>query len=430
MRHPFQTLGLLVLVCAGCDRLQEDPIFAYGLAQQRDGAPLAGATLSYERAKVEKRPNNGGSPRDYPHPMFTLYGTTTTEGTGDYFLEMRYGDVQAVDPSYPGATIPYRYRVSLLEEDGAGTFVSFVFQDDVELPLLKTWDARLTATPGPDGFVVSFAEAPPTPEVPVTGELANVTTPENAVVPGPPSVPDPVLILTSGGQPLFRAWGATSPWTVSPYVLEDFASPELQLRALSIGEWTFFPTGALHSTLDFRQEWRTGVLPLPAGNLRPISRGIPCEPAPEPGGPCPWTDGRLEPVPVKTPLEVPWLILTLPEPTRLRHAVVRGMGGSYLYYFILEGSLDGEQWSRMALAPLLMSEDPVDWGRQPFTDQTQWDSPFDGGLTRYDSRLFGESALEDVGPVRYVRLTGTSYADGNNGVGRFIYQLAEVSLFE
>jgi hypothetical protein len=432
MRHPFKLLGLLVLASTGCDRLQDDPVFVYGRAEQRDGSPLVGATLAYERAKVEYPTNSGGPPEPWPKPVFTPYGTSTTEATGDYFLEMRFGDVQAVNSSEAQLPTTYRYRVSRLEEDGAGTFVSFEFWDDVELPLLKTWDARLTLTPGPEGQVVSFAPAPPISEVPVTGEVGETVTLDQQVVPGPPSAPEPVLFVTSGGKPVFHWWGAPSPWTASPYVLEDFASPEVQLRAMSIGEWWFYPLGAKHSPLTFRQEWRTAPLPMPAGTLRPVSRGVSCTPVPAPEAPCPWTDGRLEPVRLPLGLTPPvWLTLTLPEPTRLRHAVVRGMEGTNGSYFILEGSVDGEQWTRLALSPLLLSEDPIDRIRWGLADQTQWDSPFDGRLYRADGAgLFGETPLEDVGPVRYVRLTGTSYANGNNGIQRTISSLAEVSLFE
>lgn len=431
MRHPFKTLGLLVLASAGCDRLQDDPIFAYGRAELRDGSPAAGATLTYERAKVVDPPNTGG-PWVYPKPDFTPYGTATTEASGDYFLEMRYGDVQAVEPLHPEYPTPYRYRVSLQEEDGSGTFVSFLFFDDVELPLLRTWDSRLTLTPGPEGHVVSFAPAPPAPEVPVTGEPGNIATEEGDLVPVPATTPDAVLLVTSGGQPLYRWWGATSPWTASPYILEDFASPEVQLRAMSFGEWWFFPVGAPDSYMTFRQEWRTAPQPLPAGTLRPVSRGVTCEPIPQ-EGPCPWTDGRLESLQVRSATQsAQWLTLTLPEPTRLRHAVVRGMSGTTGSFFILEGSLDGEQWSRLALSPLLISQSVSDrmMTVRMFADRTQWDSPFDGGLTLSESLLYGESALADVGPVRYVRLSGTSFANGNNGIWRSLNMLSEVSLFE
>ncbi|WP_164014517.1 discoidin domain-containing protein [Pyxidicoccus trucidator] len=430
MRHPLQALALCALVTTGCDRLQDDPIFVYGLAEQRDGAPLAGVTLSYERTLSKDRPSStGGGAAPFPEPDFTPHGTATTEASGDYFLEIRFGDVQVPDPSYPNATFPYRFRVSRLDEDGSGTFVSFEFYDDVELPKLRPWDARLSVEPGAGGHVVSFAPPPPAPEVPITGEVANTSTPEQEVVPSPASAPEAVLRVSSGGQTLFRGWGATSPWIASPYVLEDFASPEVQLRALSVGEWWFFPLGAAHSYLTFRQEWRTPVLPLPVGNLRPVSRGVPCEPAPE--GPCPWTDGRLEQVPVRfTTPQQQWLNLTLPEPTRLRHAVVRGMEGSNGGYFRLEGSLDGEQWELLALSPLGLPERDIVGDRRNLAEKTQWDSPFDGRLYQHDNAHFGESPLADVGPVRYVRLTGTSFANNNNGVGRHISSLAEVSLFE
>ncbi len=429
MRHPLQALGLLALVTAGCDRLQDDPIFVYGIAEQRDGSPLAGATLSYDRALVEERPNGG--PPVYPKPTFTPHGTTTTEASGDYFMEVRYGDLSIPDPSYLGFgyTIPYRFRISRLDEDGSGTFVSFVFYDDVEVPTLRPWDAHLSVAPGDGGHVVSFSPAPKAAQAPPSAELGSTVDANQEVVPFPPTPPTPVLFLTSGGKPLFQDWGATSPWTLSPYVLEDFASPEMQLRAFSVGEWWFHPLGAAHSRLEFRQEWRTPVVPLPVGTLRPVSRGVPCQPAP-PDKPCPWTDGLLDPVQLSHPSYPQWLTLTFPEPTRLRHAVVRGMSGSAGTAFRIEGSLDGEEWKLMTVSFLKTPPDDVVGFRRNFAEQTQWDSPFDGALPPYGASHFGESPLEDVGRVRYVRVTGTDYSHNNNGVGRQLSTLSEVSFFE
>jgi hypothetical protein len=435
MRHPLKTLGLLAVLSSGCDRLQDDPIFAYGRAEHRDGSPMAGVTLSFDRARVEEPPRNGGPPVPWKPPAFTPYGTATTEASGDYFLEMRYGDAQAVDPLSPisGATLPYRFRVSRLDEDGSGAVVSFLLWDDVELPTLRPWDARLRVDTGPAGQVVSFEPAPPTPQVPVTGEELQTYPPEAGPDAGAPTEPEVVLLVRSGGKTVFRWWGATAPWNASPYILEDFASPELQLRAMSLGIWFFHPLGAEHSSLEFRAEWRTPVLPLSAGNLLPVSRGAACAPMPPGADACPWTDGRLEQVPIPPPFLGPnWVTITLPEPKRLRHAVVRGIEGTRGGAFVVEGSVDGEQWLPMTVSRLLISDASLEklGLSQGFEEATQWDSPFDGPLYKKDPAQYGESPLADVGPVRYVRLTGTSFANGNNGVGRSISRLAEVSLFE
>ncbi|MFP2924119.1 hypothetical protein ACLESO_02660 [Pyxidicoccus sp. 3LG] len=429
MRRPFLSLGLFAILSAGCDRLDTDPIFAYGRASNRDGTPLAGATLVYERAR-QVEPTYGVPPLVFPVPEFQPYGTATTEASGDFFLEMRFGDVQALQPEEPEWNRqPYRYRVSRLEEDGAGTFVSFLFYDDVELPELRPWDARLTVAPGAGGHVVSFEPAPPPAQVPVTGEDMNTLHMEvgGEQVPLSPMAPEPVLLVTSGGKTVYRWWGAASPWTASPYILEDFASPEVQLRAMAVGEWLFRPLAAAHSYLDFRVEWRTGHQPLPAGSLRPVSRGASCSPLPAGATECPWTDGKLEQVTgVAGGVKV-----MLPEPRRLRHAVVRGMGGVHGHSFRLEGSLDGEQWSLLAESPLLVSEEQLftAHGLQ-FDERTQWDSPFDGPLDRGLEGHFGEAPLADVGPVRFVRLFSADYTNGNNGYPRPVSTLSELSLFE
>ncbi|NMO15422.1 hypothetical protein HPC49_12815 [Pyxidicoccus fallax] len=435
MRHPLHALGLFAVLATGCDRLQDDPIFAYGRAEHPDGAPMAGVTLHYDRARIVEPPTNGGPPVPWAPPQFTPYGTATTEATGDFFLEMRYGDVHAPDPNapIPGVTQDYRFRVSLLREDGAGVFASFTFRDDVELPTLRPWDSRLRLEPGLAGHVVSFEPAPPVPQVPVTGEELTITTPEGEEVPQKPTTPEVVLQVFSGDQMAFRWWGATSPWTASPYVLEDFASPELRLRAMSLGVWYFYPLGAKHSNLVFRQEWRTPPLSLPAGDLRPVSRGVACSPTPKEGT-CPWTDGRLEQVAVSwSARESRWLTLTLPEARVLRHAVVRGMSGGLGGGFRLEGSLDGEQWSVLASSRFLLSDSNLGnqvGGDLGFEEATRWDSPFDGSLYKRDEAHFGEAALTDVGPVRYVRITGVDFANNNNGAFRGFARLAEVSLFE
>lgn len=432
MRQSFRTTVALVVLCTACERLQDDPIFAYGRAEQRDGSPLAGATLSYERAKVINPPNSGGPPEPFPEPEWEPYGTATTEASGDYFLEMRYGDVQAPEPNsaIPDATRPYRYRVSYREEDGAGTFVSFLFADDVELPTLRVWDSHLALDASPGGPVVSFQPPPPVPEVPVTGEVVNTSNEAGEVVPDLPSTPVAVLNVTSGGKSLFRWWGAPSPWVASPYVMEDFEAPEVGLRAFTLGEWWFFPLGGKRTFMEFRQEWRTPVLPMPRGNLRPVSRGAVCEPAPE--GACPWTDGKLDVV-HRGNGAASALTVTLPEPVRLRHAVVRGMTAAAGDHFRLEGSADGETWSVLAISPLRVSDHASYLellNRRRFADMTRHDSPFDGPLYEFDAMGFGEAPLEDVGPVRYVRLFSASYLNGNNGIPRGFYTLSELSLFE
>jgi hypothetical protein len=125
------------------------------------------------------------------------------------------------------------------------------------------------------------------------------------------------------------------------------------------------------------------------------------------------------------------LTVTLSEPRRLRHAVVRGMSGIHGDHFKLEGSLDGEQWLLLAQSPLLITEaQPVTAYRLHFDERTQWDSPFDGPLDQRIGGHFGEAPLVDVGPVRFVRMTAVTYARGNNGTRTGFISLSELSLFE
>ncbi|MFP2924120.1 hypothetical protein ACLESO_02665 [Pyxidicoccus sp. 3LG] len=432
MRQSFLFVGCLAVLSAGCDRMDDDPIFVYGSAWNRDGSPLAGATLAYESAKEREPPNNGGPPQPHPKLEFQPYGTATTEANGDFFLEMRYGDVQAVDPLEPEwLRQPYRFRLARLEEDGTGTFVSFTFADDVELPAFKPWDARLTVEPGPGGQVVSFMPAPPAPEMPPTAETAYTSNRDQQVVPAPVTTPQAVLLVTSGGKTVYRWWGAESPWTASPYILEDFASPELQLRALSLGDWLFRPLAAASSYLHFRMEWRTAVKALPAANLRPVSRGAACEPMPRGATACPWTDGNPDQTPINRDRYDPTVTVILSEPRRLRHAVIRELSGGTDSLIQLEGSLDGEQWAVLGTTPLLA---PVHESHAThydrFGEKTLLDSPFDPGLPRRFPGHFGEMPLADVGPVRHVRLSLLSFADGDDGRPTLFGSLGELSLFE
>ncbi|MBN8470494.1 hypothetical protein JYJ95_28640 [Corallococcus exiguus] len=416
----------MALLAAGCDRYPEDPIFAYGRALQRDGSPRAGEPLSVERldTKVE---------------AFQPFSTVTPEDSGDFTLEMLYGD--AVSETNYSSTRS-RFRLSLpLEADGSGAFVAFTFQDDVELPTLKPWDAHPVVSMGEQGPRVDFPPAPPAPEQPVTADtmdLVDGTTGE--FIPLLPTVPEPLLWVTSGGALLWRQTGTASPWTPGPYVLEDFAGPQVQLRAASAGMWLFSPLGGEPGSVEFRVEWRTGAEPLPAGTLRPISRGANCEPSfPDV---CPWTDGLLTPVDFfekETDPRAYSVVITLPQPGVPRRAVVRGLkflqGPGGKDWLILEGSADGEQWqslARVTLRDLTPLERDLGNTFGYYTEPPGGDSPYGDGPLLLGMRepVFQDVPLTPTGPVRFVRLSveSTMY-DGTAPPAEF-YTLSELSIFE
>jgi hypothetical protein len=436
MRHVRHLWLLLPVLAASC-RYPEDPFFAYGRVLQANGEPLAGATLNFERAP--RPPLDIGEEDPEGPPSFMPYGTAITQADGDFTQQFLSGDVEesTADGSY---YVQHRFRLALPLEDGQGTFLSFIFNGDVELPTLQPWDARFTVSQEATVPTLSFAPAPPAAELPPSGkERILILGPEGEVqVEVPPTAPEPIVQLFAGEERLWLQSGVSAPWSPSPYVLEDFASPEAQLRAVSLGTWLFSPLGSAGSSVDFRQEWRTARLPLLAGALRPVSRGASCQPSPP--GACPWTDGRL------TSVEFSFedldeatysLVITLAEPKRLSRAVIRGLEHGHVFTgterLRLEGSADGERWFPLAdtvLRTLSLPEAALESMNSGFAYSTAWDSPFDGKLEQ-DTRLpvFRDVPLQSTEPVQHFRLQVEVESEDVSG-RRILFSLAEVSLFE
>ena len=433
MRHVRHSLFLLPLLVVGC-RYPEDPIFGYGRALNPDGSPLAGATLTVERAPPPAS-NDGEEPQEEQPPTFSPYGTATTQANGDFTIEFRSGDVvEWTADQY----LQYTFRMALpLREDGQGAFISFTFSGDMELPPLQHWDARLTLADGSRGPTLSFAPLPPAPELPPSGKPMVILFTEegnDVALPVPATTPEPIVQLFTGDELLWRQSGVSTPWAPGPYVLEDFASPEAQLRAVSLGQWFFSPLGSTGSQVSFRQEWRTARLSLPAGASRPVSRGAACQGS-RPGG-CPFTDGQLTPIAIADNEgqtgSATSLVLTLAEPTHLQRAIIRALSYSRSFdgseRLRLEGSADGVRW--FPLGESLLRDrsrrqaiaDSINAG---FADDSNWDSPFDGKLELYDQApVFLELSLATAEPVRQVRLSVE-----RSGSPTPLNALAELSLF-
>ncbi|NTX17260.1 hypothetical protein HUA74_32830 [Myxococcus sp. CA051A] len=430
MRHPSCLGFFVLLLSSGCERLQDEPVFVYGRLERRDGTPVSGGVVPYARTLHEVPMGEG--PYVYEPPDFTPYAESTTEPSGDFFLEMRYGDVESVNTPNPWLQ-PYRFRASWRDETGAAVSTSFTFHDDVELPTLRIWDSQLAVTTGAEGASVTFASAPAVPVPPLTGEYAMTSDENQTVIPALPTTPEAMLFMLNGAQPLFRALIPTSPWAASRYVLEDFPQPTVMLRAVSVGEFWFFPLGGKYTELWFRMDWRTEEVPLAPGGLVPASRGATCQPSPSAG--CPWTDGRLDPVSLGSkPVES--LVVTLPEPRKPRHVVVRGAEGGNFSGFVLEGSEDAEQWTQLAVlhnVPERYIPPPrlsPPW--RGFEEMTRWDSPFDGQLSFIKGPHFLDAPVtQDAGPVRHVRLRAVGFNHAGDPMpGATMATLAELSLFE
>jgi hypothetical protein len=438
MRHLRHCLALLPLLAVGC-RYPEDPVFAYGRALNADGSPQAGATVNVERAPPREPDfTEDGQLRPQTRPVYSPYATSTVQANGDFTLQFLTGDVEDWVGDYE--YIQYRFRASLPLKDGHGTFIAFTFSGDMELPPLQPWDARLSVAEGAQGPTLSFAPAPPAPELPPSGKPRIIffsgyqgEEGEAVTMPGN-STPEPIVQLFSGDKRLWQQSGVGAPWVPGPYVLEDFASLEAQLRAVSLGFWSFSPLGTTGSYVQFRQEWRTPRVALPAGALKPVSRGAACEPSPSEV--CPFTDGQLTPVDFSETGavgELPRaLTLTLAEPTHLTRAVIRGLKHQHAFEGTervrLEGSTDGEHWVTLVdhlLRQRTRREAVLQSENQGLASDTAWNSPFDDKLELFDEApLFLELPLRTEEPVRHVRLS--SEVDGGP---RALFSLAEVSLF-
>jgi hypothetical protein len=435
------SLPLLALLVTGCERMPEDPIFMYGQVKHLDGSPAGGTPLRMDRALDSFDHLPGGSHylegRVWKYEPFS---EGTTEASGRFTLEALSQDLSAeafVEESGYQGTLWHRFRVSPpLEADGSGVFVAFVADDDVELPPLQPWASGFAVG---DGASLTFAAAPRAPELPPSATLPQVSVggSEDPII-APPSTPEPVVQLVGGDGLVWQQVAATSPWTPSPYVLEDFDGVEAQVRAATAGQWYFEPLLAEPSSLTFRMEWRSPRVALPAGARRPVSRGRPCSPGPV-DRPCPYTDGKLESVVTLLPSDgsifdggVESLTFTLDAPTRLRRLVVRNLETTLDYQprmrVVLEGSADGEAWTQLgSFVHVNHSDDPSRSLLDFALRDTATDSPFDGPMELWTPPVFLDAPLTGELPVRYVRL----YVAPEDGTwkGR-LWKLGEVSLFE
>ncbi|MCY1018755.1 hypothetical protein [Pyxidicoccus sp. MSG2] len=436
MRASTVTLPLLALLATGCERMPEDPVFMYGEVKHADGSPAGSTPLRVDRAldtandllAVEGRVWN-----------YEPYSEGLTEASGRFTLEALSGDTQYEGYFPEGGYYGYlqhRFRVyPPLDEGGNGIFVAFSFYDDVELPPLQRWDSGLAVGPGPS---LTFAPTPPAPRTPPSATVPEIMQGNEEPVLVPPSTPEPVVQLHGGDGLVWQQEHAASPWALSPYVLEDFGGVEAQVRAVSVGQWYFEPLAAEGSTLTFRQEWRSPRVPLPAGTLRPVSRGMPCSPAPV-DRPCPYTDGKLEAVLTRPEgeqgddLGVEALTFSLNTPARLRRVVVRNLEGTLGYQgrirLVLEGSVDGGEWAPLGSFTVVNfdRDDPTRYIYQFSLLDTDTDSPFDGPMELYTPHVFLDAPLTGELPVRHVRLRMTSEEGSLTGL---LWRLGEVSLFE
>ncbi|MCP3102692.1 hypothetical protein LZ198_27835 [Myxococcus sp. K15C18031901] len=432
MRHLFLALPSLALLVSGCDRKPEDPVFVYGKLMHADGSPRADTPLPLER-KIHIR--SGRPPTEAENP-FVLYAEQRSERSGHFTMEVLKGDAQ--DTQF-NEFVDYRFRVSAPLEEGHGVYASFTFDDDVELPPMRTWEPHLVVRQEAEGPALSFDAAPPPPELPPSGRLMELYREGADPVPLAPTTPVPVLQLRGEGGLVWEAHDPGSPWRPSPYVLEDFEGVEAQVRAVTLGTWTFEPLGAGNSGVAFRVEWRGPRVPVAPGQLRPVSRGVACTPSWGEGA-CPYTDGslarvKLNPAPDDANPGARELVLYWETPVKPRRIVLRDLevltlGDEPRMLVVLEGSLDGYSWTPLADV-LYENHDERDpsWDILRMTvDQTEKDSPYgDERLDLVRKARFLDVPLSGTVSVRHVRLT--LFEEDRRYFG-LLYSLSEFSVFE
>lgn len=428
--RPSLIPGLVLLGLCGtsCEPYPDSPVFFYGLALRGDGAPFRQTELTLEGG----RGGNTVGPLD-----FTPYGTATTHDNGAFALEILAGDILSPmdgEDTRLRPTFRERFRVATPVENGRAAFLSFTLATgggDSELPVMRTWDANLASGEEPTGRVLTFAPPPPAP-APPPGVVAEDPVPaqEGDVSGGEedPIVPVPTLQLHGREGLVWQEHAVTSPRLLSPWLIEDQAAVEAQVRVVSAGAWNRYPLTNPESWLRFRLEWRSERLPLPAGTLRPVSRGAACHPALD--APCPFTDGLLaekqpsELWPNDRPVGTPLLVgVSLPATARLSRVVIRNLV-TFGQELVIEGSEDGEQWTELARRTLSEQEEGTRSSRV-FRNDSEADSPWDPPL-RMSNAYFLDIPLPGTPAARHVRLVPRFQGTAVVAVA----SLAELSLFE
>ncbi|MFP2926510.1 hypothetical protein ACLESO_15075 [Pyxidicoccus sp. 3LG] len=421
-------LLLVSLGSASCAPYPDTPLFFYGMALRADGSPFRETELSLE----------GGQRREHTSEplVFTPYGTTTTRDNGAFVLEILAGDISpsaaGLDSSL-GPNYRERFRVATPVEDGRAAFVSFTQVNgggDAELPVLRVWEADLSWSETPAGRVLTFAPPPSVPEPP-RGVVA-VPDDTTAYPESPsgnqedPSLPLPALQLYGREGLIWHEEAVTSPRHLPPWLLEDFGTPEAQVRVVSANHWQRDALTSDEAWLQFRVEWRNPRLPLPEGTLRPLSRGAACHPALDAA--CPFTDGLLterrlsELWPRGSSPDLRRVGVRLEAPARISRVVIRNLA-THGQQLLIEGSEDGVQWRELARRTL--GERYTTGVSRAFRAETEADSPWDAPLPA-DGHVFLDIPLPDGPQVQYVRLVSPS----RHPFEVEATSIAELSLFE
>lgn len=299
MKRVAAAVAVGVLGLGGCVESALDPdakVALTGSALDEDKSPLANAEL------VMRRSANSQC-------LFTSeFARLQTDAAGAYQKELTGAETQKDE-------IARCFEVWL--PDGAGgakTWAEFLVQvEQVSVPTVQRWKGALAAQATNTGAEVSFTDLSQSHGLSGLAFTASVT---------------------SEGLEIWSTGGVASPVALSDEVLEDFASPVAALRTRSEkkGSGTTF---TLHYTSD--------QVSVPTRKKVPVSRGASCTYPSAPSA-CPLTDGKLAGAGI--PSDATEVRISLASPKVIRKVVLRGFSGPT--ELVLQGSLDGSAWTKLA----------------------------------------------------------------------------------
>lgn len=331
---------LLAASLVGCEPDPDDVVFITGQVVDTSGAGLAERSVLLRRSPDEACivPDALTGRR----VTFEDFGSTSSGAEGDFFFQQTVAEVSARFKPVPSPA-PFCFEVALPPSASAGSS-SIRFQhttQDMELAGPLEWRAAATLS-GTSQLTLVPPEFPSLPGV----------EPPDFDAPG--RRPSYDWLLTSNEQLVWLEALTATPLDVTAYVREDYSEVRAFARAFVYATFGLSGRISLPGSRPFvaRVDVRSTDVELPAGGLIPVSRGAPCEYARVPAGPCPLTDGKLDPVAL-TNREVPGslamsVVFRLPAAKQLRTVVVRGLsgttiaaGGSGGIDLVVEGSTDG-----------------------------------------------------------------------------------------
>ncbi|MBZ4422671.1 hypothetical protein [Myxococcus sp. RHSTA-1-4] len=399
MRVRLSRLLPLCVALGGCAMEPDDPIYLSGTALEADGTPWRGGPLSLMRPrKVNIRVNEyGGEVWDTRYEPWAEV-TPGEDGLFLHRLNARDTGADRLDRPHPWASLNLFQLHLPPREEGARDFLEFELIRDADVPPLRAWDSHVRAQEEAGGVRLSWNPVVPTADIPEPEYFVRLRGETGLAW----------RVVASSGEPWLR-----------PEMLEDFTDGFAHVQSFSRGARVWFT-----STLYYSAVSEAPPLPLPFAGPVPASRGAACAVVEtRPITPCPFTDGRLEPV------QVPFsgsslaqdLFILLREPVRPRRVLLRGLDTSSHAGEVLhvEGSVDGKTW-----IPLGDSA--------PFSQAPQNLHVADPDTERAVERFLDVPLAPDAPPVSRIRLwltaPWTEYPGGPRGRGYFS-SLREVSVF-